>query len=77
MLGTYTWRGKTYKTIAGLHDRALKYYPRCSVSFDKDNFVVRGRNAEKTVYLYFNRTFDTNGNSIIATESHAKIVVPV
>lgn len=29
----YTWRGKSYKTIRGLHNALLKAYPSCALSF--------------------------------------------
>ncbi len=68
-VGAYLWRGKTYKTIRGLHTAVLRVYPGCGLSFDKEAMVIstRASSASKT-YRYFDRTFGADHVSIIADE---------
>jgi hypothetical protein len=40
-LPNYTWRGKTYKTISGLHNAMLKHYPGTGISFDANACFLR------------------------------------
>lgn len=67
-LSSYIWRGKTYKTLRGLHTAALKVYPHCALSFDADAMVLRFRHPDRTYAMTFARTFDEAHNSVIASE---------
>ena len=64
-LTTYTWRGKTYKTNAGLFRATIKAYPGTSQSFDKDAMYLRERGG---IAKRFKRSFDAQHNSIIADQ---------
>ena len=64
MLPRYTWRGKTYKTIGGLHNRMLKDFPGTGMSFDKDHCVL----STKTESIWFDRTITAEGDSVISDE---------
>lgn len=63
-LQTYTWRGKTYKTIAGLHNAMRKLWPGTGMSFCEKRCYLRDDAHEYA----FNRKFDTRGNSIIGKD---------
>lgn len=56
-LPTYTWCGKTYKTIRGLHTAMLKAYPGSALSFDRDTLYLRWRDGKT---LQFSRSLPSN-----------------
>lgn len=69
----YQWRGKTYKTLGGLHNAALKVYPSCGLSFEHDAMVLsfKSETGPGRTYLRFTRTIeDVNFTltSVIAAE---------
>lgn len=67
-LSTYTWRGRTYKTISGLFRAVEKLYRTpggYGMNFEANAMCLRPRSGPT---LRFLRTFDPSGNSIIAAE---------
>lgn len=42
----YRWRGRTYKTLSGLHGAVLREHPGCGLSFEADAMVVSLRDPE-------------------------------
>jgi hypothetical protein len=67
-LSTYTWRGKTYKTITGLFKKIGSIYHTpggYGMNFEADAMCLRPRTGPM---LRFRRTFDADHNSVIADE---------
>jgi hypothetical protein len=54
-LPTYLWRTKTHKTIAGLHNAALKLYPRSALSFEEDAMVLCIGSRDNQRVIWFRR----------------------
>lgn len=46
----YRWRGKSYKTIGGLHTAMLKLHPHTALGFDADAVVLRSRDGSEVRY---------------------------
>ena len=70
-LSTYTWRGKTYRTLRGLHNKVWKTHGEgASLSFGRDQMVVRIPRPIRGGYdeVHYPRTFDAEHNSVIAAE---------
>jgi hypothetical protein len=70
-LSTYTWRGKTYSTLRGLHNKVWKAHGQeAALSFDRDHMVVRIPRPLRGGYdeVHYPRTLDVQGNSTVAAE---------
>lgn len=67
VLPTYSWRGKTYKSLTPLCRSVMKKYPTAAVSFDRDFMYVRWFDG----IVIYRRTFDAQGHSIIADAPEA------
>ena len=68
-LPTYTWRGKTYKTLNGLFKRVVADFDRASMSFDRDAMIVKYQSPTtgEQRELRFARVF-RNGGSLISDD---------
>lgn len=57
---TYTWRGKTYKTLSGLCRAVMKVHANGAISFGEHEMHVRIMNTRATVVYDVTRTPDNN-----------------
>lgn len=62
-LKPYVWRGKTYKTLRGLHTAMLKIYPG-ALAFDQCAAYLRDRSTIPTTTRRFTRTITNTANVI-------------
>lgn len=62
-LPTYEWRGRTYKSLRGLHNAVKKAHPGCGLSFE-EHFMV-AIYPSGSAYRY-RRRFRNNSHSDIA-----------
>lgn len=66
---TYQWKGRTFKTLRGLHNLASGLYGACGLSFEADAMVLSFRNGAERTRLLFNRTLADGHTSIIEAQN--------